>query len=101
MSLREIYRLAISDGLTANEAGSRYNCNPKSLLKIGCKYKLPKLVNPYLKKVREQLSKMTDVQLVSYANALSLPKNSSTSITEKEAVNQELHNRGLHNKVSQ
>jgi hypothetical protein len=98
MSLREIYRLAIGENLTANEAGLKYNCNPKSLLKIGCKYKLPKLANPYYKKVVEQLGKMSNTQLVSYAEALLLPKNASTSSMEKEAVRSELERRNIQNK---
>lgn len=101
MSLREIYRLAIGEGLTANEAGAKYNCNPKSLLKIGCKYRLPKLANPYYKKVREQVSKMNDQQLLSYSHALNLPKNADSSVMEKEVVLGELVARGLSQTASQ
>lgn len=95
LTLREIYRYALSDGLTSVEAGQKYNCNPKSLLKIGCKYKLPKLKTEYYKTTKEQISRMNDVQLLSYSKALELNKNQTAGNSEKKIVDEIIAERNL------
>lgn len=42
-TLKEIYLIALAEGLTAKEAGAKYNCNWKSLLSRGAENDLPPL----------------------------------------------------------
>jgi hypothetical protein len=93
MTIREIYRLAVCEGLTAVEAGQKYGCKSISLHKIGSKYKLPKLKTEFRKKIDEQIKGMNDVQLEAYWNAIQLPKNAKTGYQEREAVQEEIARR--------
>ena len=95
MTLREIYRLAVCEGLTAVEAAEKFGCKSVSLHKVGCKYKLPKLKTEFRKKIDEQIKAMNDTQLCSYWNALKLPKNDKTGYQEREAVKEEIYRRNL------
>lgn len=42
-TLKEIYLIALAEGITAKEAGAKFNCNWKSLLSRGAENKLPPL----------------------------------------------------------
>jgi hypothetical protein len=95
MTLREIYRLAVCEGLTAVEASAKYGCKSVSLHKVGCKYKLPKLKTEFRKKIDGQIKTMNDTQLKSYWNALLLPKNDKTGHQEREAVQEEIKRRKI------
>lgn len=95
MTLLEIYRLAVVEGLTASEAGQKYSCSKQSLSKIGCRYKMPRLKTELEKRIQRQLESMNDTQILSYYNALNLPKNTRTSQQEKVAVSEELTRRNI------
>jgi hypothetical protein len=43
ITLKEIYIIALAEGITAKEAGAKYNCNWKSLLSRGAENDLPPL----------------------------------------------------------
>lgn len=94
-SLLEVYRLAVIESLTARDAGIKYGVCRRSLAKMKTKHNLPSLRSEITKKVDNQLSRLNDTQLKSYAEALSLPKNYNTSKREKELVRLELIKRSL------
>lgn len=75
MTLLEIYRIALAEGLTAQQAAKRFGVKYQSVAKVKTKHKLPSLKNEWDSAVEEQLEKMNDSQLLSYFNALMLPKN--------------------------
>lgn len=95
MTLREIARIAIADGMTATEAGLKYGVPAESIRKTVCRHKMPNLVTEYERTVVEQVSRMNDTQLRSYAQALLLPKNKKVSKTERNVVDEELKKRKL------
>jgi hypothetical protein len=70
MTLIEIYRLALIEGLTAKEAGEKYGVKPQSLLKKGSKHKMPSLKTEHLKKKENWLKSLTDEQLREYKKAI-------------------------------
>jgi hypothetical protein len=78
MNLLHIYRLALVEGLTAKQAGSKYNVNHCSLAKCKTRYNLPTLKNEWDAGYEDQLGKLNDTQLVSYYKALCIPKNSKS-----------------------
>lgn len=95
MTLREIARVALSEGMTANEAGLKFGVSAVSIRKTVCRHKLPCLVTEYERTVRQQVSRLNDTQLKSYHAALLLPKNKDASKTEKIIVAEELQKRKL------
>lgn len=74
-SLLSIYRLALTENLTAKQAGAKYECRYESLAKCKSRYGLPTLRNEWDAGVEEQMDKMNDTQLLSYHKALGLSKN--------------------------
>ena len=87
--------MALVEGLTSTEAGDKYKCNKTSLLKIGAKYKFPKLKTDSYKRIKTQISKMTDGQLLSYKATLDLHKNLECSKSERQAVDDIISERKL------
>lgn len=74
MNLLHIYRLAVAEGLTAKQAGIKYNVNHQSLAKCKTRYNLPSLRYEWDAFYEEQLGKLNDMQLLSYYKALCNPK---------------------------
>ena len=95
LTLRDIARIAFSEGLTSNEAADKFGVNVLSIRKAVCKHKLPRLLTEQDKHIMRQLACMNDTQLLSYWNALRLPKNKNTSGSEKEHVKKELERRSI------
>ena len=95
MTLREIARIALAEGMTANEAGLKYGVSAVSIRKTVCRHKLPNLVTEYERTMRQQVARLNDTQLRSYHAALLLPKNKNVSKTEKIVVAEELQKRKL------
>ncbi len=75
MTLLEAYRLALIEGLTAKQAGAKFNLNPQSIAKCKTRYNLPTLRNEWDAGYEEKLGKFSDKQLLHYHDLLSLPKN--------------------------
>lgn len=85
MTLLEVYRLALAEGLTAKQAGAKFNVSSSSLAKCKNRYGLPTLKNQWDLAVEEQFNKLTDVQLKSYADTLNRTKhNPKYTQTERE-----------------
>lgn len=95
LSLRDIARIAFVENMTAKEAADRYGVDVKSIRKVVCRHRLPRLVTEQERHVLRQLSCMNDTQLLSYWNALCLPKNKNASKTEKDCVKKELERRSV------
>ena len=93
-SLLSIYRLALTENLTAKQAGAKYNCRYDSLAKCKNRYGLPTLRNEWDAGVEEQMDKMSDKQLLSYHKALGLTNN-SRSIREHRICLMILQRRNL------
>ena len=85
MSLADIYRIAVADGLTAKQAGRKYGVKPSSLQKIKHRNGFPSLASEWESKHLQKFSGLTDQQLKSYYEALCLPKNYSKCVKEREA----------------
>jgi hypothetical protein len=75
MRLLDAYRLALIEGLSARQAGIKFNLNHKSIAKCKTRYRLPTLKNEWLVAYEERMAKMNDTQLLSYHDTLMLPKN--------------------------
>jgi hypothetical protein len=76
MNLLHIYRLALTEGLTAKQAGAKYDCRHDSLAKCKTRYNLPTLKNEWDAGYEEDLGKLDDKQLLKYHELLLVPKNS-------------------------
>ncbi len=94
MRLLDAYRLALIEGLSARQAGAKFNLNHKSIAKCKTRYKLPTLKNEWLVAYEERMAKMTDTQLLTYHDMLLLPKNKQ-SFRELSICKQLLKNRKL------
>jgi len=94
MTLLHAYRLALIEGLTAKQAGARFNLNHASIAKCKTRYGLPTLRNEWDAGVEEQMNKMNNTQLLSYYKALELPKNAK-SIREQRICNILMQKRNL------
>jgi hypothetical protein len=75
MTLLEIYRIALANGMTAKQAAERFEVKASSVSKMKTRYKMPSLKTDFDIKSEAFLSQMSDVQLQSYMKALMLPKN--------------------------
>jgi len=75
MTSLDAYRIALVEGLTAKQAGAKFNLNYKSVAKCKNRYGLPSLKNEWDAGYEEQLGKLTDLQLLTYYNLLLIPKN--------------------------
>lgn len=75
MTLLEVYRIALADGLTAKQAAERFGVKASSVSKMKTKHKLPSLKTDFDIKAEAFLAQMSDHQLQSYLKALMLPKN--------------------------
>ncbi|CAB4186669.1 hypothetical protein UFOVP1151_42 [uncultured Caudovirales phage] len=75
MTSLEAYRLALVEGLTAKQAGARFNLNHTSIAKCKTRYNLPTLRNEWEAGYEEQLGKFDDRQLLKYYDLLLIPKN--------------------------
>lgn len=95
MTLREVARIALAEGMTAKEAGLKYGISAESIRKTVCRYKLPNLITEYERMIITQVARLNDTQLKSYHDALLLPKNKKVSKTEKNVVAEELQKRKL------
>ena len=89
MTLAQIYRIAVADGLTARQAGKKYGVKHTSLQKIKHRNGFPPLASEWESRHQDRFSSMTDTQLNSYYNALCLPKNYDRSIRERKACKKE------------
>ena len=79
MSLLDIYRLALIEGLTAKQAGFKYNVNHQSLAKCKTRYNLPTLKNEWDAGYEDQLGKLDDTKLLKYYQLLLIPKNNQSA----------------------
>lgn len=70
MTLLHAYRLALIEGLTAKQAGAKFNLNHQSIAKCKTRYKLPPLRNEWDAVYEDKLAKLSDTQLLSYADTL-------------------------------
>lgn len=95
MTLREIARIALAEGMTAKEAGLKHGVSAESIRKVVCRFKLPNLITEYERMIISQVSRLNDTQLKSYHAALLLPKNKKVSKIEKNVVAEELKKRKL------
>lgn len=93
--MRDIARIAYTEGMTAHEAAEKFGVNVLSVRKVVCKHKMPRLLTDQDKHIMRQLRNMNDTQLKSYWNALSLPKNSKVGKGERGLVQKELELRNL------
>jgi hypothetical protein len=75
MTSLDAYRIALVEGLTAKQAGAKFNLNYTSVAKCKNRYGLPSLKNEWDAGYEEQLGKLTDLQLLKYYNLLLIPKN--------------------------
>ena len=75
MTSLDAYRIALIEGLTAKQAGARFNLNHTSIAKCKTRYGLPTLKNEWEAGYEEQLGKLNDLQLMKYYNLLLVPKN--------------------------
>jgi hypothetical protein len=64
MTSLDAYRLALIEGLTAKQAGARFNMNHQSIAKCKTRYNLPTLKNEWEAGYEEQLGKFDDRQLL-------------------------------------
>ncbi len=85
MTLADIYRIAVADGLTAKQAGQKYGVKPSSLQKIKHRNGFPALASEWEAKHLQRFACLSDQQLKSYYDALCLPKNYSKCVKEREA----------------
>lgn len=70
MNLLHAYRLALIEGLTARQAGVKFNLDYKSIAKCKTRYGLPTLNCEWDAKYEAKLANLSDSQLVSYANTM-------------------------------
>ena len=75
MNLLHAYRLALIEGLTAKQAGAKFNLNYQSVAKCKTRYKLPPLRNEWDATYEDKLGKLSDDQLLSYADTLKRTEN--------------------------
>lgn len=75
MTSLDAYRIALIEGLTAKQAGARFNLNHESVAKCKTRYNLPTLRNEWDASYEEQLGKFNDTQLLKYYELLLVPKN--------------------------
>lgn len=75
MTSLDAYRIALIEGLTAKQAGAKFNLNYTSIAKCKTRYGLPTLKNEWDAGYEEQLGKLNDLQLMKYYNLLLVPKN--------------------------
>lgn len=79
MKSLDAYRIALVEGLTAKQAGARFNLNHTSIAKCKTRYGLPTLKNEWEAGYEEQLGKLNDLQLMKYYNLLLVPKNNRSA----------------------
>ena len=79
MTSLEAYRLALLEGLTAKQAGAKFNLNHTSIAKCKTRYNLPTLRNEWDAGYEEKLGKFSDKQLLNYHDLLSQPKNAKSA----------------------
>lgn len=72
MTLTEIYRKAIVEGLTSAEASEKYGCLRISLLNVSTRCGLPKLKTEMYKKREVEMKALNDKELRTYYDALLL-----------------------------
>lgn len=70
MTLLHAYRLALIEGLTARQAGLKFNLDHKSIAKCKTRYSLPTLNCEWDAKYESKLANLSDSQLVSYADTI-------------------------------
>lgn len=75
MTLIEIYRIALTEGLSARQAAERFGVNHQSLAKVKTKHNMPTLRNEWDVRAEKSMLKMTNEQLQAYYNILCIPKN--------------------------
>ena len=75
MTSLDAYRIALVEGLTAKQAGAKFNLNYTSIAKCKTRYNLPTLKNEWEAGYEEQLGKFNDRQLLKYYDLLLIPKN--------------------------
>jgi len=75
MTSLDAYRIALVEGLTAKQAGAKFNLNYTSIANCKNRYGLPSLKNEWDAGYEKQLEKLTDIQLLTYYNLLLIPKN--------------------------
>ena len=78
MTSLDAYRIALIEGLTAKQAGARFNLNHESIAKCKTRYNLPTLRNEWDASYEEQLGKFNDAQLLKYYELLLIPKNNKS-----------------------
>lgn len=79
MNALDAYRLALIEGLTAKQAGAKFNLNHTSIAKCKTRYNLPTLKNEWDAGYEEKLGKLDDQQLLKYYNLLIIPKNNRSA----------------------
>lgn len=70
MNLLHAYRLALIEGLTARQAGVKFGLDHRSIAKCKTRYGLPTLNCEWDAKYESKLAKLSDTQLISYADTM-------------------------------
>jgi hypothetical protein len=70
MNLLHAYRIALIEGLSAREAGVRFGLDHKSIAKCKTRYNLPTLRSEWDVVYENKLAKLSDPQLLSYADTM-------------------------------
>jgi predicted transcriptional regulator len=78
MRLQFVYRMALSRGLTAKEAGAEYNMNHQSIAKCKNRYGLPSLISEYEKSDRKAMTSMSNKELESLIKILEVDGNKTS-----------------------
>lgn len=68
LTLKEIYLRALSENISAKEAGAKYGCNYVSLLNRGPENGLPPLYSHWRRKDQRNLENMTHEELTNLKN---------------------------------
>ena len=99
MNLLHAYRLALIEGLTAKQAGAKFNLKHTSIAKCKTRYNLPSLRNECDVTYEDQLGNLSDTQLIGYAETIKRtqqnPKYSTQAVREIRVLNLLLKKRNL------
>lgn len=98
MRLKEIYRLALAEGISAKEAGWKYKVNSVSLSKKGAYHKLPPLKSDWFKKDCREIEKLDIGKLIKYRQCLEVELEKVKLTVNKALFNEQPEQQ--HNKSS-
>lgn len=99
MSLLHAYRLALIEGLTARQAAVKFGLDHRSIAKCKTRYDLPTLRSEWDVTYENKLAKLSDTQLIGYAETIKRtqqnPKYSTQAEREIRVLNLLLKKRNL------